>query len=397
MLLPIVIVDSALFVLNIFNAFVLFAHLHPVESPLKKLLLNCIQRVVSEFHSTRYGVFFVSLSLLCITAWSANRYYREDDATDSVMLIRAIVAGYTFACTSIFVKLSHQMLHLSIDRIMELEKEVARHDNCKFTPPSKTAMDAVLTPYKPFLSVESTGLHRIPPNTPHLFVSNHSLYGIEMPLLVNELYQNNDIFLRALADHFHFATINGPIIRAFGAVDGTKENVDALMEKGESLLVYPGGGHEVLKHSSVPRYELMWKERVGFARCAIKHGYPILPCACVGTEDMFDSVCDIPTGYKGMVVPISVTSLTKVQKVYFWFGSPIETKQYKGEYTRDDYAKEVRDKTKMAIEAGIKELKEKQASDPERYMLDQYKSKIRRKFCSSSVSVSDDEGSLKED
>jgi 1-acyl-sn-glycerol-3-phosphate acyltransferase len=390
------IVDSALVAINIFNAFVLFAHLHPVESPLKKLLLNCIQRVVSDFHSTRYGVSFALLSLLCISTCSATRYYQEDD---SAMLIRAIISGYTFACTSIFIKLSHQMLQLSIDRLMELEKEVARHDICNFTPPTKSVMDALLTPYKPFISVESTGLHRIPSNTPHLFVSNHSLYGIEMPLLLNQLYQHKDIFPRGLADHFHFATLNGPIIRAFGAVDGTRENVDALMEKGESVLVYPGGGHEVLKHSSVPRYELMWKQRLGFARCAIKHGYPILPCACVGTEDMFESVCDIPTGYKGMVLPISVTSPCKVQKCFFWFGTPIETKQYNGEYTCDEYAKEVRDKTQMAIEAGIKELKEKQASDPERYTVDQYKSQIRRKFCSSSVSaaVSDDDHSLKED
>eukprot|EP00986_Skeletonema_menzelii_P012895 scaffold7287_cov138-Skeletonema_menzelii.AAC.4 len=342
------IVDLALIAINIFNAFVLFAHLHPVESPLKKLLLVRMQQMVSGVHSTRYGVVFVQLFL---------------------------------------------------DRLLDIEKEVARHDIVDFTPPTKSVMDTLLTPYKPFISVESTGLSRVPSNTPHLFVSNHSLYGIEMPLLLNELYQNRDVFPRGLADHLHFATLNGPIVRAFGGVDGTKENVDALMEKGESVLVYPGGGHEVLKHSSVPRYELMWKQRVGFARCAIKHGYPILPCACVGTEDMFESVCDIPTGYKGIVIPISVTSPSKVQKVYFWFGEPIETKQYNGEYARDDYAKEVRDKTKMAIEYGIKELKVKQASDPERYTVDQYKSKIRSKFCSSSVSVavSDDEHSLKED
>jgi 1-acyl-sn-glycerol-3-phosphate acyltransferase len=391
-------VDIALVAINIFNAFVLFAHLHPVEIPLKKILLVRIKNVVSGVHSTRFGVVFVQLSLFIITAYSATKYYEEDD---TAILIRAIVSGYTFACTSIFVKLSHQMLQLSIDRLLELEKEVARHDICNFTPPTKPVMDALLTPYKPFLSVESTGLHRVPSDAPHLFVSNHSLYGIEMPLLLNELYQHRDVFPRGLADHFHFATLNGPIVRAFGGVDGTRENVDALMDKGESVLVYPGGGHEVLKHSSVPRYELMWKQRVGFARCAIKHGYPILPCACVGTKDMFESVCDIPTGYKGMVIPISVTSPSKVQKVYFWFGDPIETKQYNGEYTRDEYAKEVRDKTKMAIEAGIKELKMKQACDPERYTVDQYKSKIRSKFCSSSgsVAVSDDEHEhpLKED
>ena len=134
LLLSLSIVDIALVAINIFNAFVLFAHLHPVESPLKKILLVRIKNVVAGVHSTRFGVVFVQLSLFIITAYSATRYYEEDDTS---MLIRAIVSGYTFACTSIFVKLSHQMLQLSIDRLMELEKEVARHDICNFTPPTK--------------------------------------------------------------------------------------------------------------------------------------------------------------------------------------------------------------------------------------------------------------------
>ena len=65
--------------------------------------------------------------------------------------------------------------------------------------------------------------------------------------------------------------------------------------------------------------------------------------------------------------------------------------------TNEDYAKEFRDKTKSAIEAGIRELKEKQARDPQRYMIDQYKSQLRSKLSYSSAAVSDDEGSLKED
>jgi len=272
------------------------------------------------------------------------------------------------------------MIKLSVDRILEIEKEVALHDICQFEPPSTSIMEAMVAPYKPFFAVESIGMERIPDGVPHLFVSNHSLYGLEMPLFVNTLYQTKQIFPRGLAHHFHFATPNGPILRAFGAVDGTRDNVDALMKAGYDVLVYPGGGREVLKHSSVPRYELMWEQRLGFAKCAIKHGYPILPCACVGTEDMFDSIGDIPTGCKGMVIPISIVTPYRVQKVYFWFGHPISTDQYNGQFTNDDFAREVRDKTKAAIEAGIRELQEKQGGDPERYLVDQYASQIRRYF-----------------
>ena len=269
------------------------------------------------------------------------------------------------------------MITLSVDRVLDVEKEVSRHDIVSFRPPSKSVMKALMAPYKPFFAVETTGLERIPDNTPHFYVSNHSLYGIEMPVVLNELYQKKGIFLRGLADHFHFATPNGPIIKRFGAVDGTRDNVDVLMEVGQDILVYPSGGHEVLKHGSVPRYELMWKQRLGFARLAIKHGYPIIPTACVGTEDMFDTIGNIPTGFKGMVVPISVTTPCRIQKIYMWFGNPIPTTQYNGDYTNDDYAKEVRDLTKAAVEQEIRDLQAKQSVDPERYMVDQYATKIR--------------------
>jgi len=379
-------IDAFLIGINIFNAFVLFTHLHPVESPLKKPFMNAKIRFVSKVHSTPFFVSFALAVLLSITTYSGIQYnVSPSPENNQGMLIRAIVAAYTFVITSLFVKLSNQTIKLSVDRILEMEREAARHDIVHFQPPSKSIMKAAVAPYKPFLAIESTGMERIPDNgTPHLFVSNHSLYGLEMPLLLNQLYQTKGIFPRGLADHFHFATPNGPVLRAFGAVDGTRDNVDSLMKAGYDVLVYPGGGHEVLKHSSVPRYELLWKQRVGFARCAIKHGYPILPCACVGTEDMFDSVGDIPTGYRGYVIPISITTPCRVQKVYFWFGDPIPTKQYNGDFTNDDFAREVRDKTKAAIEAGISELQEKQRVDPERYIVDQYASKIRNLFSSTS-------------
>jgi len=138
----------------------------------------------------------------------------------------------------------------------------------------------------------------------------------------------------------------------------------------------------VLKHSSTPRYELLWKERLGFARLAIKHGYPIIPCAAVGTEDMLDIVMDIPVGFArdNLSVPIAVTSPNKIQKIYFWFGEPIPTEQYNGDCDNDDFAREVRDKCKASVSASIKELQEKQRNDPDRYLMDQYASTLKRAY-----------------
>ena len=42
---------------------------------------------------------------------------------------------------------------------------------------------------------------------PLLFVSNHSIMALELPLLLEGLYSRKNIFLRALADHAHFQVL----------------------------------------------------------------------------------------------------------------------------------------------------------------------------------------------
>lgn len=82
-----------------------------------------------------------------------------------------------------------------------------------------------------------------------------------------------------------------------GGVDGTRVNAEFLMQHKQHILVYPGGQREVLKHSSIPNYALLWKERMGFARLAIKYGYPIVPVAAVGVEDFLHVAWDFGAGF----------------------------------------------------------------------------------------------------
>ena len=71
-------------------------------------------------------------------------------------------------------------------------------------PPSQSVMNALLLLSKALFAIDSTGLERIPKNVPHLYVSNHSLYGLEMRLYLHHLYQEKGIFPRGLADRIHF-------------------------------------------------------------------------------------------------------------------------------------------------------------------------------------------------
>ena len=72
---------------------------------------------------------------------------------------------------------------------------------------------------------------------------------------------------------------------------GTRDNVRALMRERQTILVFPGGSREVNKHRG-QQYQLLWRERIGFARVAIEQGYPIVPFAAVGADEMLDVIID---------------------------------------------------------------------------------------------------------
>ena len=108
------------------------------------------------------------------------------------------------------------------------------------------------------------------------------------------------------------------MVKVLGAVDGTREVCDLLMEAEKPILVYPGGAYEAFKKKTDKKYELLWKDRLGFARMAIKHAYTIIPCCAVGSEDLLEIVQDIPVEWlrAGHSIPvIKPPSPNQLQKV----------------------------------------------------------------------------------
>jgi 1-acyl-sn-glycerol-3-phosphate acyltransferase len=95
---------------------------------------------------------------------------------------------------------------------------------------------------------------------------------------------------RLIEEHDHLIH---PLERLLSPVSlgarGTRENCRRLFAAGEAVLVFPGGGREVMKHEP---YQLICKQRIGFAHLAIQHGVPIVPFAPLGVEEMFEIVVD---------------------------------------------------------------------------------------------------------
>jgi len=222
------------------------------------------------------------------------------------------------------------------------------------------------------------GVDRVPRDRPCLFVGNHTLMGVlDVPLMLLGLYARTGIVVRPLGDHVHFRVpLWRDLLGRFGTVDGTRDNCEALMRAGESILVFPGGAREVFKHKH-ERYRLIWKNRLGFARLAIAHGYPIVPFAAVGAEDCYDVVFDSDDLRRTPLGPLvewlvprpdelpplvnGIGLLPRPRRFYFRFERPIETAGRDG---GPEACLEVRAEVARAIEHGIAALRRSERRDP---------------------------------
>lgn len=238
----------------------------------------------------------------------------------------------------------------------------------------------MLEPARRIINPKVYGVENLPERGA-LLVGNHTLIGlIDAPLLCAELWERG-IRVRVLGNHAHFKLPGWrDLLFAAGVVPGTPAIADELMRRGETLLVFPGGGREVAKRKG-EKYQLIWENRMGFARLAAAHEYPIVPFATVGAEDALDILVDTDhpllapvqrlfervsgsPDFFPIVRGIGPTPIPRPERQYYWFGEPIDTA---GVTTTDDRAVGcIRDRTKTAIEQGITFMLDEQRVDPNR-------------------------------
>lgn len=240
------------------------------------------------------------------------------------------------------------------------------------SPGQRDRLASVIVPLRALTKPKLYGLEHVPRDGA-LFVGNHTIYGfLDLPFMMAELWSQKGVTVRGLGEHAHYSVPGWrELLEVGGMVRGTRANVRELMRRGENVLVFPGGAREVNKRRG-EKYRLMWKERLGFARLAIEHSYPILPFAAVGAEEMLDVVIDdtnpvyakLATAIKrltGLPVPpivkgIGPTPIPRPQRLYFWFGEPIRTRRWAGLEEDVKAQRAVRDQVKDAIESGIEFL-----------------------------------------
>jgi 1-acyl-sn-glycerol-3-phosphate acyltransferase len=239
----------------------------------------------------------------------------------------------------------------------------------------------------------------VPSEGPFLLVGNHQLFAMQdVPYLLRGLHVLRGVRVRGLTDNFQFGIpFWRDLVVASGGVRGTRENTAALLAAGEAVLVFPGGAREVYKRRN-QRYQLLWGNRTGFARCAIAAGCPIIPFGAVGAEDRYHVLLD--TEHK-LAAPVRAAmrrvagrddvgtllvrgtgplGLPGGHRLYFRFGKPIPTSRWAGRADDPEARAECRDLVKTEIEAHIAYLLALRESDPHRGLVPRAVHAVRRAF-----------------
>ena len=128
------------------------------------------------------------------------------------------------------------------------------------------------------------------PDQKVLFVGNHNgMITFEVVMLFYAWWKRYKFSRRALG-LAHGVALNNPFFRwicpRIGAIPADPEVATEAMDRGYSLLVYPGGEKEAFRPYSENK-KVDFYQRKGFIRLALKNKVPIVPIVSIGAQESY--------------------------------------------------------------------------------------------------------------
>jgi 1-acyl-sn-glycerol-3-phosphate acyltransferase len=136
---------------------------------------------------------------------------------------------------------------------------------------------------------EVRGLELLGDDEPVLLVGNHS-GGTVIPdtfvfgLAYNAFFGVERAFHPIAHDRIFTIPGLGAVMRKLGVLPASPANAAAALDSGASVLVYPGGDHEVYR-PSWQSARVDFDGRKGFVRLALEHGVKIAPVVSIGGQE----------------------------------------------------------------------------------------------------------------
>lgn len=141
-----------------------------------------------------------------------------------------------------------------------------------------------------FYSIKIINKHNINTNKnkPTIYIAKHSTHNYELILGLFSLYQHSNMVIRGLGHYSMYWSC--PHYAMIGAVIGSKENAELLLENNEQIMILPGGAEEMLRAVVLPNkvdfISKSGKFRTGFAQLSKKYNANIIPIAGTNIEKM---------------------------------------------------------------------------------------------------------------
>lgn len=146
-----------------------------------------------------------------------------------------------------------------------------------------------------YFRAEVTGFDRVPEG-PVLFVGNHSGGNMTPDSMVFMLAFNTYFGVeRPVYALAHSLVTSWPVLgrlaKRWGIVTAGPKAARAALDRGASVLVYPGGDVDTHRPWTA-RHEIRFDGRKGFLRIARDAGVPIVPVVSVGGQDTYLPLTD---------------------------------------------------------------------------------------------------------
>lgn len=156
---------------------------------------------------------------------------------------------------------------------------------------NKAVVDKIAKVFTQFGEVyngfETIGSENIPRQGPALIVFYHGLMPLDAWYFGLQHYLKTGRLIRGLGDSWLFkAPLMKQLVQAVGAVEGNFETAVEMLNAGELVGVSPGGTREAISGKS-NNYKLIWKNRTGFAKLAIKAKVDIIPAFTKNVEELY--------------------------------------------------------------------------------------------------------------
>lgn len=190
------------------------------------------------------------------------------------------------------------------------------------------ALKVLLPAYFNYFKVRTFGTENIDKG-PYIFVSNHTgQIPIDASLIsiATALEAKEPRILHGMVDRFVYKMpFIGDFYSQIGAILGDRTNSLHLLEKGESILVFPEGVKGVSKNT-MDFYKLQ-KFTNGFYRIALAKKVQIIPVTVIGAEEMFPLVYHTKFLSKSLGIP-SIPLMSNYfplpSPIDIYFGKPID-------------------------------------------------------------------------